>query len=84
MAMTYSAITSINKGSVFGNMRVNMGTLTLDATGGSSTCGLKVVRYAMVTPQTTTSSYAHDIVSSTVVIYSGTTADKFNVMAFGD
>lgn len=72
------------KGSVFGNLRVNMGVLILDATGGSSTCGMKVVHYAMVTPQTITSAYAYDIVSSTVVIYSGTTADRFNVVAFGD
>jgi hypothetical protein len=83
MAAVYSMITNIKQGSVFGELKCNMGIITLDATGGTSTCGMGVVMYALVTPATTTSGFAHDVVSSVVKIYSGTTSDKFNVMAFG-
>jgi len=83
MAATYSMITNIKQGSVFGNMKCNMGRLTLDATGGTSTCGMKVVEYCLVTPATTTSSYAQDTVSGVVKVYSATASDIFNVMAFG-
>jgi hypothetical protein len=83
MATTFSAITAVPKGSVFGDMRVQFGQVTINATGGSSQCGLKVVSFAMVTPQAITSGYAHIVTSGAVVIMSGTSADIFNVMAIG-
>jgi len=83
MATSYSAITSIPKGSVFGNMRVNMGRLTINATGGSSYCGLKVVCFAALMPSVVTSGYMYALTSGAVVVASATSADSFFVMAIG-
>jgi hypothetical protein len=85
MATTYTALTAIPKGVVFGNKRVTFGTVTVNDTSGSSLCGLNKVEFAVVTPQTITSGYHHNLntTSMCVNIFSATSADKFNVVAFG-
>jgi hypothetical protein len=85
MATTFTALTAIPKGVVFGNKRVTFGTVTINGTSGSSPCGMKFVEFAIVTPQTITSGYHHNVnvTSGAVNIFSATSADKFNVVAFG-
>ena len=83
MATSYSALTAIPKGTVFGDRRINIGTVTINATGGSSNCDLKVVHFAMTSPQIITSGYGCIVTSGAVVFASATSADKFNVMAVG-
>jgi hypothetical protein len=83
MATTYTATTGIPQAVVFGNKRIAFGTITVNGVSGTTSCGLNVVDFALVTPQTITSGYHHQLSSNMVQIYSATSADKFNVMAVG-
>jgi Ethanolamine utilization protein EutJ (predicted chaperonin) len=84
MATTFSALTAVPKGTVFGDKRVSVGQIVLSGVADTTKCGLSFVQFAVVTPATTTSSYHYNITSTgSVNIFSGTTGDIYNVIAYG-
>jgi len=86
MADSFSACTSVPRQIVMGNQRVIAGTWTLGAASSVTTCGLKFVNFAMVTPQsgqTVGSALAYIVTSGNINVTSAVTGSKFNVIAWG-
>lgn len=82
MASTVSHI--IDPYPVFGNYRVACVRYTLSGTADTTKCGLKWVNFCIVTPATVTSGIHNQITSTgSVQIFSGTTGDICNILAFG-
>ena len=83
MASVYSACTTVSKHIVMGNQRVSVGTFTISGVADTATANLKFVNFADVTPQTITSGYHYVVTSGVISLFSCTTGDKFNVIAWG-
>ena len=87
MAFTYT----VNEKTVFGNMNVQMGTVTADATTGTVATGFGYIAHLHVTPKSVTTGFkvarnagaAGTSTVGTLAITGCTSGDEFFVTVYG-
>jgi hypothetical protein len=83
MATTFSAITGIPRPSVWGNHRMDFGTINLSGTADTTKCNLNYVFGAMLSNQSVTSGFRYSVACGVISIISGTTGDAYNCLVWG-
>jgi hypothetical protein len=83
MASSYSALTGIIGGTVMGDQRCVAGIFTISGVADTTAAGLSFVNFSVVTPATITSGYHYETASGVISLFSCTTGDRFNVIAWG-
>lgn len=82
---------TVNEKTVFGNMQVQMGTVTADATAGSVQTSLGRIRHITVTPKSVTTGYKVAVnagatgtsTAGALAITGCTSGDEFFVTVYG-
>jgi len=84
MATTFSAVTAIPRPSVWGNMRVDFGTITLSGTADTTAANLKYVYGACLTANSAaTAGWRYSVACGVISIVSGNNGDVYNCLVFG-